>query len=125
MTLCAATTGDGRLEVVGASSDEGIWHVWQVTPAGTWNGGWPELYKPVDRLRTLDVGANHATLEFKLVNPNTGETFVRARAESSYWLATWMLPSSYDTYRAVGRNTPAVDGYGLDYRINGRTYPRW
>jgi len=69
----------------------------------------------------------HATLEYQLINPNTGQVFYSAGAESTFWLAKWMTDASYNRYTAdLGAgNTPAVDGYVLDYRINGKSYPRW
>src|SRR5438046_3471101 len=35
-----------------------MWHTWQTTPGGAWNGAWNLLYRSADRFRSLDVGAN-------------------------------------------------------------------
>ena len=57
-SLDVARNADGRLEVFGIASDDSIWHTWQTTPGGAWNGSWAELYSPANRLRTLSVGRN-------------------------------------------------------------------
>ena len=68
----------------------------------------------------------HTTLEYQLINPNTGEVFYSAGAESTFWLAKWMTDASYNRYTADhGGNVPPVDGYVLEYRIDGKSYPRW
>jgi hypothetical protein len=35
----ASQNEDGRLEVFGIGSDQGLWHIWQTTPGGAW-GSW-------------------------------------------------------------------------------------
>ena len=99
---------------------------------------WEDLL-PVERVDVRDdfyaLGGNslwwpapdlHTTLEYQLINPNTGEVFYSAGAESTFWLAKWMTDASYNRYTADhGGNVPPVDGYVLEYRINGKSYPRW
>ncbi len=81
-----------------------------------------------------------AQIEYTLVNPVTNQTFFSAGPENSYWLAKWMNDGSYTQYQSnQGKRwswlpswwpgnslTPffAAD-YLLDYKINGKSYPRW
>jgi hypothetical protein len=73
-----------------------------------------------------------ATLEFTFINPVTGETVFSAGPEKSYWLTKWMdeggLLQYQGTYRQYQSDhvTPANwTDYILEYRINGKSYPRW
>jgi GH25 family lysozyme M1 (1,4-beta-N-acetylmuramidase) len=34
---------DGRLEAFGRGTDDALWHIWQETPGGAWEGGWSSL----------------------------------------------------------------------------------
>jgi len=68
----------------------------------------------------------NARIEFKLINPVTGQTLFCAGPESSYWLAKWMNDGSYARYKLdAGGNPPFAVNYVLEYRVNGKTYPRW
>jgi hypothetical protein len=90
-----------------------------------------EIWWPYPELNTQ--------IEFTLVNPVTNQTFFTAGPETSYWLAKWMDDGSYLKYQSAqgkryfwlppgpsNSRTPwfAVD-YKLDYKINGKSYPRW
>ena len=79
-------------------------------------------------------------IEFNFINPMTGKVMFRAGPERTYWLNKWMDTESYDDYRlSQGRRwtwlpswfpknsvTPIfAEDYILEYKINGKTYPRW
>jgi hypothetical protein len=81
-----------------------------------------------------------ARVEFTLVNPVNNTTFFHAGTETTYWLAQWMNDGSYSRYqRDQGRRwgwlppwwpgnsrTPFFSAdYWLDYKVNGKAYPRW
>jgi hypothetical protein len=81
-----------------------------------------------------------AQIEFTLVNPVTNQTFFCAGPETSYWLAKWMNDGSYTQYQGDqgvrwpwlpswwpgNSQTPFFSAdYALDYKINGKSYPRW
>jgi hypothetical protein len=65
-----------------------------------------------------------ATITFELVNPKTGETFISAGPETTYWLNKWMDPSSYERYRADqdGKVPVFSAEYALNFTINGQSY---
>jgi hypothetical protein len=82
----------------------------------------------------------NATIEFKLINPVTNQTFFSAGPERTYWMNKWMNNGSYASYkRDQGKRwselpswwpgnslTPFLAwDYVLEYKINGKTYPRW
>jgi hypothetical protein len=66
-------------------------------------------------------------ITFTLTNPVTNQTFFTAGAEVTYWLNKWMNNGSYTKYQTdQGKQTPAsATDYLLDYKINGKSYPRW
>jgi hypothetical protein len=81
-----------------------------------------------------------ATIEFTLINPVTNQTFFSAGPEDTYWMNKWMNDASYATYqRDQGKRWPELPwwwlgnsrtpllawDYVLEYKINGKTYPRW
>jgi hypothetical protein len=68
-----------------------------------------------------------AKIDFTLTNPVTNQTFFAAGPEVTYWLNKWMFDDSYAKYQNdQGNQTPAsTTDYLLDYRINGKSYPRW
>lgn len=79
-------------------------------------------------------------VEFTLHNPVSGEVFFNAGPQSSFWLAKWMDDASYKAY-AEGLGAPPTilspwyidgaavpaspDGFVLDFKINGKSYPSW
>lgn len=79
-------------------------------------------------------------IEFDFINPITNTVMFHAGPEKTYWLNKWMDTDSYDDYRRTqGKRwswlpewfpknslTPvfAAD-FVLEYKINGKTYPRW
>ena len=82
---------DGRFEVFGVSSDDRIWHTWQVAPSNGWNGGWAELYSPADRLRELRVGNNQdGRLEVFGVAPDDSIWQTWQVAPSNGWNGGWV-----------------------------------
>ena len=68
-----------------------------------------------------------AKIDFTLTNSVTSQTFFTAGPEVTYWLNKWMFDDSYAKYQNdQGNQTPASPtDYLLDYRINGKSYPRW
>jgi hypothetical protein len=66
-----------------------------------------------------------ATMEFAMINPITGETFLHAGPQTGYWLTKWMEDDSYRDYRRDHTTPAASTDYILDYWINGRHYRRW
>ncbi|GAC1346741.1 MAG: hypothetical protein NVSMB27_10850 [Ktedonobacteraceae bacterium] len=82
----------------------------------------------------------NAQIEYTLINPVNNQTFFSAGPESTYWLAKWMNDASYTKYQSdqgvrwswlpswwPGNSlTPSFAAdYLLDYKINGKSYPRW
>jgi len=69
----------------------------------------------------------NAHIDFTLTNPVTSQTFFPAGTETTYWLNKWMNDFSYAKYQIDQRtkNPFWATGYLLDYRINGKSYPRW
>lgn len=79
-------------------------------------------------------------IEFDFINPITDTVMFHAGPEKTYWLNKWMDTESYDEYRRLqgkrwswlpawfpkNSRTPvfAAD-FVLEYKINGKTYPRW
>lgn len=81
-----------------------------------------------------------AQLEFTLTNPLNDDVLFAAGPETSYWLAKWMDDASYKQYaRSLGAPSSIVspwyidslllpsspDGFRLDYKINGQSFPTW
>lgn len=79
-------------------------------------------------------------IEFAFINPVTDTVIFHAGPERTYWLNKWMDTDSYDEYRYTqgkrwswlpkwfpkNSQTPVfADDYILEYKINGKTYPRW
>jgi hypothetical protein len=82
----------------------------------------------------------NARIEFKLINPMTNQTFFSAGPETTYWMNKWMNHGSYAAYqRGQGKRWSELPSWWLgnsvtpflawdyvpEYRINGKTYPRW
>jgi hypothetical protein len=63
-----------------------------------------------------------ATITFELVNPKTGETFISAGPEKTYWLNKWMDPESYEDYRNTHPTPVFSAAYTLRYTISGVEY---
>lgn len=76
--------------------------------------GGDNLWWPYPELKT--------TVDWELVNPKTGETFIKAGPEQTYWMNKWMNPDSYEEYKKVHRTPLFSAQYKLKYRINGKTY---
>lgn len=79
-------------------------------------------------------------LEMTFINPINNTVMFTAGPQDTYWLTKWMDTDTYDEYRrAQGRRwswlpawfpknsmTPVLaHEYILEYKINGKTYPRW
>ncbi len=79
-------------------------------------------------------------IEFSLINPINDDLVFHAGPENTYWLNKWMDTGSYDVYcHSQGKrwswlprwlpknsNVPVfAANYILEYKINGKTYPRW
>jgi hypothetical protein len=79
-------------------------------------------------------------IEFNFINPNTNKTMFHAGPEKTYWMNKWMDTNSYDDYKNTQeRRWPGLPGwvpwnsqtpvlaahYVLEYKINGKSYPRW
>jgi hypothetical protein len=123
-SLDVGQNADGRLEVFGVSSDDRIWHTWQVAPNNGWNGGWQELYSSADRLRELRVARNRdGRLEVFGVSPDDRIWQTWQVAPNNGWNGGWQeLYSSADRLRElrVARNQDGrleVFGVSPDDRI--------
>lgn len=79
-------------------------------------------------------------IEFDFINPLNGELMFHAGTEHGYWLTKWMDESSYERWKQTqgkkwswlpswfprNTNTPTfASNYTMEYKINGKTYPRW
>jgi hypothetical protein len=79
-------------------------------------------------------------IEFDFINPITDTVHVSCGPKKPTWMNKWMDTDSYETYRlSQGKRwswlpswfpknsrTPYFAGdYVLEYKINGKTYPRW
>ena len=79
-------------------------------------------------------------VELSFINPVTNEAMFHAGPEKSYWVNKWIDRHSYDDYRtAHGKRWPRLPAwfpknstvpklskhFVLEYKINGKTYPRW
>jgi len=79
-------------------------------------------------------------IEFEFVNPITGEAMFHAGPQKTYWRNKWMDIDSYKKYSVSqgkrwswlpswfpkNSRTPVFAGdYLIEYKINGKTYPRW
>ena len=63
-----------------------------------------------------------ATITFQLVNPKTGDVFVDADAQTTYWRNKWLQPDSYEDYKKTHDTPIFSDRYQLRYTINGVAY---
>ena len=79
-------------------------------------------------------------VEFDFINPVNNTIVFHAGPQNTYWRNKWMDTDSYDDYQnSQGKkwswlpgfvpgnsNTPTLSSnYILEYKINGKTYPRW
>jgi hypothetical protein len=79
-------------------------------------------------------------IECDFINPVTNTKVFHAGPQKTYWLTKWMDTDSYDEYqKSQGKKwswlpawfpknsrTPTLAAnYTLEYKINGKTYPRW
>lgn len=79
-------------------------------------------------------------IEFDFINPITNTVAFHAGPQKTYWRNKWMDTDSYDQYEdSTGKKwpwlpawipgnslTPAfTSNFTLEYKINGKTYPRW
>jgi hypothetical protein len=76
-----------------------------------------ELWWPAPELGT--------TLEFNFIDPVTGDTVFSAGPQKSYWLTKWMEPDDYQKYQDAQPTPIKVEDYILEYKVNGKLYPRW
>jgi hypothetical protein len=66
------------------------------------------------------------SLQFKLVNPATGEEFFHTRPERTYWLTRWMDTTCYRVKYQRDHATPIyAASYVLHYTVDGAAYPPW
>ncbi len=74
-----------------------------------------ELWWPAPELAT--------SVDFTLVNPDTGTPFFTAGPQTTYWLTRWMDERSYLRWRtAQGIHAPLrPDAYTLQYTVEGRS----
>jgi hypothetical protein len=66
-----------------------------------------------------------ATTECTFINPVTGQPMFSAGPQTGYWLTKWMDENRYEQYKRDTGTSPSYTDYILEYRINGKTYPRW
>jgi hypothetical protein len=69
----------------------------------------------------------NASVEMRMVNPVTGETFLTSGPQTGYWLTRWMDEFDYLRY-ATSHHAPAVfdfTAYVLEYSINGQAFEPW
>ena len=79
-------------------------------------------------------------VEFKFINPITGAVAFYADPQKTYWRNKWMDNESYNQYQndqgkkwswlpgwfPGNSRTPVLHiNYVMEYKINGKTYPRW
>jgi hypothetical protein len=84
--------------------------------------------------------AEQYEIEFDFINPITDTVMFHAEPQFTYWRNMWMDIDSYESYRlSQGKRwswlpswfpknsrTPTFAGnYLLEYKINGKLYPRW
>lgn len=65
----------------------------------------------------------NAKVDFKLINPNTGNVLFRSKPEHTYWNCKWMTPDDYDNkYKSNSANqAPLVScDYILEYTVKGK-----
>lgn len=79
-------------------------------------------------------------VQFNFINPVTNKVVFPAGPEKTYWVNKWMTPDSYEQYKKTqgkkrwwlpagfpgNSKTPVFAAYyTMDYKINGKSYPRW
>ena len=79
-------------------------------------------------------------IEFDFINPVTDKVVFHAGPQRTYWLTKWMDIDSYLDFKiAQGKRWPWLpaefpknsrvpalsENYVMEYKINGKTYPRW
>jgi hypothetical protein len=84
--------------------------------------------------------ADQYEVEFDFINPDTDTVMFHAGPQNTYWRNKWMDTDSYDVYRPTqgkrwswlpawfpkNSRTPTwAQDYVLEYKINGKLYPRW
>src|SRR2546422_11731882 len=106
--LTAAANADGRLEVFLLTTDQGIWHNWQVVPSGAW-AGWSLLGTAADTGTSLAVGQNaDGRLEVFRIAPNGDVLHTWQQTPNGGWSAwTAMANPEAASGLVVARN---VDG---------------
>lgn len=72
----------------------------------------------------------NAQIEYTFINSRTGQTVFTGGPLRSYWLPKWMNNESYFQYQrdqGPGNTSDFLNttDYWLEYRINGKSYPRW
>ena len=100
---------------------------------------WREASKNANEDFWWPIAEQHA-VEFDLINPVNNTTVFHAGPQNTYWRNKWMDTDSHEDYeKSTGKkwpwlpswvpgnsNTPAfTKDYVLDYKINGKSYPRW
>lgn len=84
--------------------------------------------------------AEQNEVEFDFINPVNNSVVFHAGPQKTYWRNKWMDTDSYDKYqRTTGKRWPSLPAwfpfnsqtpklavnYVMEYKINGKTYPRW
>ena len=92
-----------------------------------------DFFWPVDE-------TEYPEIEWDFINPNTGKVAFHADLQKTYWRNKWMDNESYREYKndqekrwpslpgwfPFNSQTPALAvHYVMDYKINGKSYPRW
>jgi hypothetical protein len=112
-------------------------------PAGVPTAIWDVLVMTIKTKLVTDLWwpvSDQNEVQFNFINPVTNKVVFPAGPEKTYWMNKWMNTDSYEQYKkAQGKkrwwlpagfpgnsNTPAFAAhYIMDYKINGKSYPRW
>jgi hypothetical protein len=92
---------DGRLEVFQVGEDSALWHNWQTTPGGGWNG-WNSLG---GEIYSFTVGRNaDGRLEVFAMDLDFHYANIWQTTPGGSW-SNWSLTGESYTWSVVGRNT--------------------
>lgn len=109
----------------------------EIVPEPMWN-----FFRNLSKLSNGDFWwpvAEMNEIEYDFINPVNNTIAFHAPPQKTYWRTKWMNPISYHKYQkaqgkrwnwlpAFSKNsqTPTFAAhYVLEYKINGKTYPRW
>jgi hypothetical protein len=114
-----ASNADGRLEVFAQADDGALWHVWQVTPNGTWSS-WVSLGKPSTGgiQGSLCVGPSlDGRLELFAIGVDGDLWHIWQTAVNNGW-STWFSHGSPQGQTFAGSTIPPVVAPQLDGRLH-------